>query len=68
VKDDRGGDPASMLKELRKVRKERETIMRDLKLFNYFFFNVHSERLTHQSSTHMTKIPPSQLEKHIENP
>lgn len=32
-----------MLGELRSVRTERESIMKDIKLFNYFLFNVFNE-------------------------
>lgn len=38
-----GAELAAMLKELRNVRAERSTIMKDIKLFNYFFFNVYNE-------------------------
>ena len=34
----------AMLNELRNVRNERSEILRDIKLFNYFFFNVFNEQ------------------------
>jgi len=55
-----------ILEELSVVKKERSDIMRDIKLFNFFFYNVfndadYSKRLRMNETF-------TQLEKSIENP
>ena len=63
-------DTASgLLKELKRVRAERQKILKDVKLFNYFFFNVFSEGDFRGKSSHLIpKVPASQIEKYVESP
>jgi hypothetical protein len=65
-----GGDLASMIQELRSVRAERESIMRDIKLFNFFFLNVFNETEFKNSKSQgaLCKIPQNQIDKYVENP
>lgn len=65
-----GEELAAMLKELRNVRAERETIMKDIKLFNYFFFNIFNEQefKGNKNAGIFSKIPATQISKYVENP
>jgi len=59
-----------MLAELRNVRTERESIVKDLKLFNFFFFNVFSEHdfRSGKGTGILNKIPAAQIDRYVENP
>jgi hypothetical protein len=59
-----------MLAELRHVRTERESIVKDLKLFNFFFFNVFSEHefRSGKGNSILNKIPASQIDRYVESP
>ena len=59
----------SLLHELKRVKTEREQLLKDIKLFNYFFFNVFNESdFRGRSSNMLPKVPQAQIEKYIENP
>ena len=50
----------SLLAELKTVRQDRQKILRDIKLFNYFFYNVYNEqdfRPRGSNNQHLAKIP-----------
>ena len=48
----------SLLEELKNVRSERQLILKDVKLFNYFFFNVFSESdFRGRTSNMVPKVP-----------
>lgn len=58
----------SLLAELQNVKKERQGIIRDIKLFNYFVFNVYneSEFKGRNSTNYASRLPLNQLERIIE--
>ena len=60
----------SLLGELQKVKTERQNIIRDIKLFNYFIFNVYNETefKGRNSSNYTSRLPINQLERIIEQP
>lgn len=58
-----------LLEELQKVRAERQKILKEVKLFNYYFFNVFNEGDFKGRSSHLLpKVPAHQIEKYIESP
>lgn len=65
-----GAKLVAMLNELRSVRVERESILKDIKLFNYFFFNVFNDQEFKSSKMGglLSKLPVSQIDKYVENP
>ena len=60
----------SLLAELQNVKAERQSIIRDIKLFNYFIFNVYneSEFKGGRSTNYASRLPIHQLERIIESP
>jgi len=66
-----GEELAAMLSELRNVRQERESIMKEIKLFDYFFLNVFNEQEFKGSKGQggvLSKIPAAQIDKYVEDP
>lgn len=59
----------SLTIELKRVKEERSKILKDIKLFNYFFFNVYNESdFRGRTSNLLPKVPIAQIEKYIDSP
>ena len=58
-----------LLQELKKVKAERQAILKDIRLFNYYFYNVFAESdFRGRTANMLPKVPQAQIEKYIESP
>lgn len=55
-----------LLDEIKAVTQERRSIMKDLKLFEYFIFNVCPTN--QELSKWVARVAPSQIAKYVDNP